>query len=68
MNIPAGLAELDLDTLVGLPLSEATALVEREGGFVRATAPGQAVTLDYRSDRVTLLVQDGMVVRQVGIG
>jgi hypothetical protein len=68
MDIPTDLAALDLDTLVGMPIEQAAALVESEGGFVRVAAPGQAVTLEYRSDRVTLLVQDGIVVRQVGIG
>ncbi|MDQ1730354.1 MAG: Peptidase inhibitor family [Pseudonocardiales bacterium] len=68
MDIPADLADLDLDALIGMPIEQATAVVESEGGFVRVAAPGQAVTLDYRPDRVTLVVQDGIVVRQVGIG
>jgi Potato inhibitor I family len=62
------LAALDLDGLVGRPIGEATATVERAGGHVRAVAPGSAVTADYRPDRVTLVVQDGRVVSVFGIG
>jgi hypothetical protein len=35
---------------------------------LRVVAPGDAVTLDYRPDRVTVVVQDGLVTSHLGIG
>lgn len=65
---PTALLELDLGRLVGLPVAAAAHEIERAGGQLRAVAPGQAVTLDYRPDRVTLTVRDGIVTAEHGIG
>ncbi len=54
---PVALLELDLDDLIGLPVDKARALLESAGGRLRAVAPGQAVTMDYRGDRVTATVE-----------
>ncbi|MDQ6848775.1 MAG: hypothetical protein M3070_02050 [Actinomycetota bacterium] len=62
------LSELDLDALVGRRVDEARAAITEAGGILRAVSPDQAVTADYRSHRVTLLVEDGRVIRNLGIG
>lgn len=68
MEPPQSLQNLDLDTLVGLPVERARVVVEEAGGVLRAVAPGDVVTLEYRSDRVTVLVIDGEVIESRGIG
>jgi hypothetical protein len=66
--IPAELAALDLEALVGTRVEEATRIIEAAGGKVRALAPEQPMHLDYRQDRVTLVIVDGVVRRVLGIG
>lgn len=56
------LADLDLTALVGLPVEQAREAVTAAGGVTRTVEPGGMVTLDYRADRVTLVVEDGRVV------
>lgn len=68
MTVPQALQELDPASLVGLPLDEAAELVTAAGGHVRAVPPGSVVTADYRPDRVTLIVEHGLVVECAGIG
>jgi hypothetical protein len=65
---PEALARLDLDALVGQSVEEARAAVHDVGGVLRAVAPQDAVTLDYRPDRVTVIVEDGRVTSHLGIG
>ena len=67
MTVPQALQYLDLAGLVGLPLEEATEMITAAGGHVRAVPPGSVVTADYRPDRVTLIVEHGIVIRCVGI-
>ena len=62
------LPELDLDAMIGGPVDEARAAISDAGGILRAVGPDEATTLDYRLDRVTLVVEDGQVVRSLGIG
>ena len=68
MTVPRALQELDLASLVGLPLAEATELVTAAAGHVRAVQPGSVVTADFRPDRVTLIVEHDVVLECVGIG
>jgi hypothetical protein len=65
---PEALARLDLDTLVGQSVAEARAAVHDAGGVLRAVSPHDAVTLDYRPDRVTVITEDGRVTSHHGIG
>jgi hypothetical protein len=67
MEPPQSLKDLDLDGLIGLPVDRARAIVEEAGGVLRAVSPGDAVTLEYRSDRVTTVVVDGEVIETNGI-
>jgi potato proteinase inhibitor type I family protein len=68
MAIPTELNALDLNDLVGTPLDQARLTIERAGGVVRAVAPKQPVTLEYRENRVTLIVVGGVVSEVIGIG
>ncbi len=68
MDTSQSLQALDLDALVGQPVADAQAAVEAAGGATRIVAPGDAVTLDYRPDRVTILAEDGRVVERPTIG
>lgn len=68
MEPSAGLRTLDLSSLVGRSLDEARAVVETAGGRVRVVGPGDPVTADYRADRVTLIVENGVVTEIAGIG
>jgi hypothetical protein len=68
METPRALQDLDLAGLIGLPVERARAVVEATGGVLRAVAPGTAVTLEYRADRVTVLVVNGEVIETGGIG
>ena len=68
MEPPQGLKGLDLDALVGLPVERARTIVDQAGGVLRAVAPGDVVTLEYRPDRVTVVVVNGEVIESNGIG
>lgn len=65
MNItPEQVAFLDELIAEPVPQDEATAMIEQAGYVWRlGTIDGQpqAVTMDYRTDRLTLTVQDGLV-------
>jgi hypothetical protein len=65
---PMSLLELNLDELIGLTPDVATERVAAAGGHLRAIGPGQMVTLDYRGDRVTAIVEDGHISAVQGIG
>jgi hypothetical protein len=65
---PAELLALDLGALVGQPVDAARAQVEAAGGRLRAVAPGGAMTMDYRGDRVTVVVVADEVLEVIGIG
>jgi hypothetical protein len=65
---PVALLELDLDDLVGSSVDKARAVLEAAGGRLRAVAPGQAVTMDYRGDRVTATVENDRICEVLGIG
>ena len=67
-DTPTALAALDLDELVGGPVQSAQDRIESAGGRLRAAARNQPLTMDYRPDRVTLIVEDDVVVSVVGIG
>ncbi len=60
--------ELDLEALVGRSADEAQAAVTAAGGTLRTVSAGEAMTMEYRADRVTLLIEGGQVVRNLGIG
>src|ERR1019366_4944608 len=52
--------------LIGLPESEALALVAREGGDMRVARRDDqrmALTMDYRPGRITVEVEEGRTVR-----
>jgi hypothetical protein len=68
MDIPQSLQDLDLPSLIGRPVAEARHSVEGAGGVARLVAPGGVVTADYRSNRVTLIVDGDWVVGTTGIG
>jgi hypothetical protein len=68
MEPPQSLQDLDLDGLIGLRVERARAIVEEAGGVLRAVSPGDAVTLEYRPDRVTVAVVNGEVIESNGIG
>jgi hypothetical protein len=67
-STPMTLLELNLDELIGLSIPDARSRVEAAGGQLRAVAPGQPVTMDYRGDRVTASVVNDEVVEVRGIG
>lgn len=62
------LADFDPESLLGLPRAEARRRVEAAGGVLRAVAPGAVVTLDYRSNRITVTVEDDLVTAVNGVG
>jgi hypothetical protein len=68
MEPPQSLQNLDLDGLIGLPVDRARAVVEEAGGMLRAVAPGDVLTMEYRADRVTVVVVNGEVIESHGIG
>ncbi|UQX88357.1 serine protease inhibitor [Jatrophihabitans telluris] len=68
MTTPTALSALNLQDLVGLPADEAAARVERAEGIVRRIPRGGLMTMDYRANRVTIVVEDGVVTEVVGIG
>lgn len=67
-DTPAALAALDLSELVAGSVDAARARVEAAGGHLRAAGRNQPLTMDYRPDRVTVIVEDDIVVSVVGIG
>jgi len=63
----AALERMDLDSLIGMPVPQARAVVEKLDGVLRAVVEGGAITLDYRPDRVTVVVDAvDCVVRVLG--
>lgn len=60
--------QLNLDALVGRPVAEARSAVAEAGGTLRTVSADQAMTAEFRPQRVTLLVADGRVVGNLGIG
>jgi hypothetical protein len=60
--------DLDLPALAGRSVEEARAIVAAAGGVTRTVEPGGSVTLDYRPDRVTLVVAGGRVVATPTVG
>jgi hypothetical protein len=62
------LEHIDLDALVGRSVDEAREIVTGAGGTLRTLAPDQPMTLDYRADRVTVIVDNERVERSLGIG
>jgi hypothetical protein len=68
METPALLQALDLNGLVGKPVDEARTLIEAAGGAARIVGPDDAVTQEYRSNRVTLVAEDGKITAVGGIG
>jgi hypothetical protein len=67
-DTPRALADLDLQALVGVSHSQARAAIEAAGGQLRAIHRNQPVTLEYRPNRVTLVVVNDQVVSVIGIG
>ena len=59
---PEALADLDLDSLVGLSVAQARSRVEDVGGVLRAVAEGTALGLRYRPGLVTVITRDDKVV------
>jgi hypothetical protein len=66
-QVPDALKQLDLGKLAGVPADDAREVVERAGGQVRITAPDGYVFADFRADRVTLVVENGLVVEAWGL-
>ena len=64
----APLTGFDLRGLVGLSEVEARLRTEAAGGVLRAVAPGSTVTLEYRPNRITVIVEDGRVTTVRGVG
>jgi hypothetical protein len=62
------LEQLDLTTLVGMPVDEARRQVESAGGRLRVVGPGDIYTLEFRPDRVTVRAEDGVINDVAGIG
>jgi hypothetical protein len=51
-----------LDTLAGRSVEDARLVVEGAGGHFQPFHRGDALTLDFRTDRVRALIEDGRVV------
>ena len=58
MDVPEPLQQLDLDGFVGRGVDEVREVVEAAGGALRVVAPDGAMTLEYRPDRVTVVVEN----------
>ena len=56
-------ARFQVESLVGLPVEEARQRIEAVGGHFQAHTAGQAMTADFRTDRVRALIEDGRVIR-----
>ena len=67
-EVPPELHALDLNSLVGLDADAARSVVEHHGGQLRTYAPGDALRTDLRPNRVTVLIEDGLVSSVRGIG
>jgi hypothetical protein len=68
MEVPETLQQLDLEAFAGRPVEEVRDAVEAAGGALRVVAPDGAMTADYRPSRVTVVAEDGIVLRSLGIG
>ena len=67
-DVPNELLALDLNSLVGLTAIEARSLVESHGGQLRTYAQGEALRMDLRPNRVTVLIENDRVRSVQGIG
>ena len=65
--VPEALGQLDLDSLIGLSVAEARALVEGAGGRLRAVRRDQAFDLSYSPGRVTVSIEDDRVTSVLGL-
>ncbi len=61
--VPEALGQLDLDSLIGLNVPQARARVEEAGGDLLAIAIGEGINFDFRPRRVTVVIDQGRVVR-----
>jgi len=52
-----------VSALVGSAVDEAVARVREAGRVERVVGPDDLVTMEYRPDRVTLVAEEGRVVR-----
>lgn len=74
LKIPAALRALDREELVGCSLDEARRIVEAAGGRFRAIGIDEhqglpvAITADWCPDRITVVIERGRVVQEMGIG
>jgi hypothetical protein len=74
LKIPATLRALDREQLVGCSLDEAQRIVQTAGGIFRAIGIDEhqglptAITADWRPDRITVVIEQGRVVQEMGIG
>lgn len=55
--------QLPLADAAGLPAADVERIYRDEGFRVRILAPDSVITLEYRPDRINLVVEDGIVVR-----
>ena len=62
------LEALDLGAFVGRDVGELRAAVAELGGTLRTLCPGQAVTLEYRPDRINAITDENDVVREAHRG
>lgn len=53
---------------LGLVAGEAEELARAQGWQVRRLRPGQLATMDFRDDRLTLVVDDSDLVTDVSLG
>ena len=67
-EVPRELLALDLNSLVGLSGDQAKLLVEDHGGQLRIYGPGDALHMDFRPNRVTVLIEDDHVLSVRGFG
>jgi hypothetical protein len=65
---PPALQDLDLDSLIGMSVAQAGALVEGHDGHLRTYTTGEALHLDFRPNRVTVRVEHDHVASVRGIG
>ena len=64
MNEQAERTRAIAETLVGLSADDATTIAHASGEYeLRTISPGQPVTADFRANRITLEVADGVVIR-----
>lgn len=60
--------ELDRDALLGLPRGEAEQVARDLGWQVRTLRPGDLATMDFRDDRLNLVVDADGVVTDLNLG